>query len=192
VKGRPLRQATAFGAWLVVVSLIFDLGVYRLPLHGWVAAGAQVGAYALSLAPIAIWSRHVFRTLVMPPWLAAGGLALVIAALAYEALGQHLGGTAVAQDAVRYLAAGFGEEIAFRGFMWELTRTAGLALGWVVVINVAGFTAWHLVSVAAGLSQPVNLISDAILGLVLCLVRLWSGTTGLPALLHMAADIAGI
>jgi membrane protease YdiL (CAAX protease family) len=192
VEGRPLRQAAAFAAWLVLVGLIFDLGVYRLPLHGWEPAGAQAGAYAVLIAPIAVWSGHTFRTLATPPWQAIAGLVLVMAALAYEAAAQHLGSTAIAQNAVRYLAAGVGEEVAFRGFLWERTRAAGLALGWVVTVNVAGFTAWHLISVAAGLSQLSGLISVAVLGLVFCLVRLWSGNTGLPALLHVASDIAGI
>jgi membrane protease YdiL (CAAX protease family) len=192
VKSRPLWQAVAFGAWLVATAAVVDFGVNRLPLRGWEIAETQTAAYALIVAPVAVWSPRTFRTLAMPPWQALAGAALVAAALADEALAQHAGGTAIAENAVRYLAAGIGEEIAFRGFLWERTRAAGMALGWLVAVNVVAFTAWHLISVTAGFSQPSNLIGVAALGVVFCLVRLWSDNTGLPALLHTAADIFGV
>lgn len=190
--GRPLQQAAAFAGWLVAIAALADFGLYRLPLRGWEVAAAQIGAYAVAVAPIAVWAPRTFATLALPGWQALLGTVLVAAGVSFEAMSRHAGAAAIACNGLRFLATGIGEEIAFRGFLWERTRSAGIALGWVVAVNVLGFTVWHLVSVAAGQAPLSGLIGVAGLGLLFSLVRLWSGNTGLPALLHAAIDASGI
>lgn len=190
--GRPLQQATAYAAWLVAIAALADFGLYQLPLRGWEVAAAQIGAYAVAVAPIAVWAPRTFATLALPGWQALLGAALVAAGVSYEAVTRHAGVSAIAENGIRFLATGIGEEIAFRGFLWERTRAAGIAVGWVVAVNVLGFTAWHLVSVAARQAPVTGLIGVAGLGLLVSLARLWSGNTGLPALLHAAIDASGI
>lgn len=185
-------QAAAFFSWLVATAAVIDFVVFRLPLHGWAIAGAQMGGYMLMLAPLALWARSTFATLAMPMPQVLAGVALMVAAMGYEALVRHLGVVAVAENTLSDLATGFGEELAFRGFLWGRTRAAGLPVGWLVAVNVLVFTAWHLISVASGLSKLSGLATVAVLGLVFSLVRLWSGNTGLPGLLHAAVDIAGV
>lgn len=189
---RALRQAAAFYGWLLLVSAVFDLGVYKLPVAGWAEVGLQVLAYAVSIAPVLIWSTRTFRTLAMPPGQALVGAVLVAAAVAEAVLVQHLTATALAQTVVKFAAAAIGEEVAFRGFIWERTISAGLTAPWLVVVNAVAFAAWHLVALAAGTVEASGLIGVAVLGIVVSLARLWSGNTGLPALLHLASDIAGV
>jgi hypothetical protein len=192
VAGRPLRQAAAYYAWLTATTAILDFGVYRLPVHGWGVVGEQIGGYALMVAPLAIWAPRTFASLAMPWRQALAGVMLVLAALAYEGLRLHIGAAGIGENGLGDLAAGAGEELAFRGFLWDRARICGLPLGWLLMVNVVTFTAWHLISVAAGLSQLSGLASVAVLGLLFSLARLWSGNTGLPALLHAAVDIAGV
>lgn len=182
----------AFYVWLMATAAVIDFVVFRLPLHGWAIAGAQVGGYVLMLVPLALWAQGTFATLAMPLPQALTGVAMVVAAISFEALVHHIGFGGVAQTVLSDLATGLGEELAFRGFLWDRIRAAGLPLGWLVTVNVVVFTAWHLISVASGLSQLSDLLSVAVLGLIFSLVRLWSGNTGLPAFLHAAVDIAGV
>jgi membrane protease YdiL (CAAX protease family) len=192
VRNRPLWEAAGFWVWMVVAASIVDFGVFRLPLSGWQIVGAQVGGYALTVLPVVIWSPGTFLTLAMPPWQAAVGLVLVGVAVAYEILDQHVAVTDLGERALALLATAIGEEIAFRGFLWERLRASGIRVGWLIVVDVLAFTAWHLVSLAAGLSQPSDLIGVAVFGVIFCLARLWAGNTGVPALLHLATDIAGV
>jgi Type II CAAX prenyl endopeptidase Rce1-like len=192
VADRPLRQALAYYAWLAATAAILDFGVYRLPVHGWGVVGEQVGGYALMIAPLAIWAPRTFASLAMPRWQALAGVALILAAVGVEGLRLRIGAVGIGESGLRDLATGIGEELAFRGFLWDRAQAAGLSLRWIISLNVVTFTGWHLISVAAGLSQLSGLASVALLGLLFSLVRLWSGNTGLPALLHAAADIAGV
>lgn len=190
--GHPLRQAAVFAVWLVMVATTVDFGLFRLPATGWAVVGLQVCGYALLIAPVAIWSPRTFRCLALPGRQALVGAVLVAAALVDAVLGQHLSNIHLAENSVKYLATGVGEEVAFRGFLWERTQAAGLAPVWLVAVNTVVFTAWHLDSVAAQQSQLSDLIGVAVFGLLFTIIRLWSGNVGLPALVHIASDIAGV
>jgi len=79
----------------------------------------------------------------------------------------------------------------FRGFIWERSRAAGLGPVLVVGVNAVAFAALHLPT-ALNDQDPANeLVHDLCLGLVMCLVRLWSGNVTLAGLLHTAWDISG-
>ena len=54
MKDRPLRQAAAFGIWLMAATALVDFGLFRLPVHGWGLAATQVAGYVLLIAPIAV------------------------------------------------------------------------------------------------------------------------------------------
>jgi membrane protease YdiL (CAAX protease family) len=192
VRGHPLRQAAAFYLWLAGVVATMDFGVFRLPAGPWLIVGFQVAGYAAIVLPIVIWSPSTIGTLRTPRRQAVLGVVLVVAAIAYEALGRHLGAAPVSQNTVALLSTALGEELAFRGFIWERTRSAGMGPASLVVVNVAAFTAWHLVAVAAGTAAAADLIGVAIIAVILSLVRLRAGNVGLPALLHLAADISGV
>lgn len=200
MRGHPVRQVMCFAGWLVLVVAAFDFGVYPefqksavypSPAGHWLEAGLQCACYALVVAPIVIWSPATLTTLRAPWWQITAGLLLVAAGILDVTLVAHVGAGRAAQDAVKAAAAGFGEELAFRGFIWERTRSAGLGPVLLMAVNAVGFAAWHLVAAAAGTFALSDLPNILILGVVLSVVRLCAGNTGLPALLHTAFDIRG-
>jgi membrane protease YdiL (CAAX protease family) len=147
VQNRPLRQAVSFYVWLVLVAAVFDLGLYELQARGWGQVGLQIVAYALLVTPVVVWSPRTFCTLRMPRAQAWAGAVLVAAAVAGAALVRHHSAIVVAETVVKLAATAVGEEIAFRGFIWERTHSAGLGPFWLVATNSLAFAVWHLVAV---------------------------------------------
>lgn len=185
-------EALAYLAWLVAVAAAWDFGVFQISATGWAEVGVQVGGYAVSIAPIVVFAPGILASLAMPRVQALTGGALVAAAIVYAGAAEHLGSSGLIETVVKYVATGVGEELAFRGFLWDRMRTAGLSGPLLVAANTGAFVAWHLVSVAAGQNQLSDLLGVAVFGVVFAVARLWSKNTGLPALLHIAADIAGL
>jgi membrane protease YdiL (CAAX protease family) len=191
LRGHPGRQALAFLVWITAVAAGFDFGIFSLSLSPWAGTGLQVLGYALDVAPILIWSPGTLRTLPAPRAQILIGAVGVLAALAVAG-SRNLYPDGLPEAVVGFAATGFGEELSFRGFLWERLQAAGLPTAGLVAANVAAFVAWHLVAVASGGTGAGNLLDVLWFGVLVSLVRLGCGNTGLPALLHMAFRIAGI
>jgi membrane protease YdiL (CAAX protease family) len=113
------------------------------------------------------------------------GVALVGGAIIYAALA-NLDPGQLTETIVGFAATGVGEELAFRGFIWERTRASGIGPVALVTSNAAIFAAWHLASVATGLNDSASLIGNLRFGLLFSVLRLTGGNVGLPVLVHMA------
>jgi membrane protease YdiL (CAAX protease family) len=188
----PLITALLFWLWLVVVACAWDFGVFHLPVAGWGMVGLQVLGYGVDVAPIIVLAPRTLRCLALPRRQALAGGVLVGGAVLYLVATQHPTSTDLAETMVGYAATGLGEELAFRGYLWARLRSAGLRGAVLVVVDVAAFVLWHLPSVVSGLSGISALIGIAVFGVIFALARLWSGNAGLPVLLHIAADVAGV
>lgn len=182
--GWTLLMAAAFN-----FVFVHDLAKVR---SGWLAVAAQVGFYLLLVLPAVVYAPRTLGQLRMPRAQAAAGISLIAAALAYASVLHHIQPLVLFMIAVRLAATGFGEELVFRGFIWEELRTAGLGFGPLLALTVALFTAFHAPALLAGAAGFVNVITIAVFGLVAGVVRWRCGNAGLPALLHTAVDIAGI
>ncbi|MGH3262540.1 MAG: CPBP family intramembrane glutamic endopeptidase, partial [Trebonia sp.] len=173
------------------VAVIFDFWVFSLSVGRWGGVGLQALGYAADVFPILIFSPGTVRSLSASASQIALGAVFVLAAVIY-AVATRLYPHDLAENIIGYVVTGICEELSFRGFIWERTRLSGFDPARLIAVNVIAFTAWHLVSVAAGDSGWSNLIGIACFGTVASIVRLRAANTGLPALLHMAVDIAGV
>jgi len=195
LRAGPLRQAGALYAWVIAVVAAAQLLLYpvlRGPVHSRCALlGIQLGVYLLLAAPAVLWSPRTLELLRAPGWQIGLGVTVVAAALARQAIGHSDSGLEVVYLAVTFCPVGLIEELVFRGFIWDRCREAGLGPVLVVAVNVIAFAFWHVPVVLSDHGGFTELAWDAGLGLVLSLVRLWSGNTALAGLLHAAWDISG-
>lgn len=189
LRRRAEVELLILGLWLVAVSVSVDYA-YSLSMSAQVGDAVQIASYLVSIAPIMAWSPGTVRTLRAPRAQLGVGVGLVIAALLYAAY-EHLYPGDLVGRAVALWVTGLAEELLFRGFIWERLRTQQVRGPGLVVLSDIAFTAWHVIPMLSGLRGASSLISVASYGLLFSVTRLWSGNTGLPALMHVAIDIAG-
>lgn len=176
--------------WVTIVAI---LGVFLLfpRIHStWVLSGAQALLYFAMVLPILVWSRNTFRDFASPKWQRLVAVLLVAGSLVVPAAIQHQG-IALIGIVVRVGATAVGEEIIFRGFIWDRTRRAGWGAPLAIAVNVVAFALWHIPSMLAGYSSAsVSAFAVLLLvGLILCVLRLVTGSLILPTAAHFAIDI---
>ena len=182
-------MVAAYFLWLCAVAWFAIFILYPRIAAPWVLVAAQVATYALIIAPIIVWSRPTLATLRTSKPQLAVGITLIVAALVYSF---SVSGSlqVLALSAIALAAVGIGEELAFRGLLWEQLERVGLRGAQLIVPTMVLFIAWHLVSMSKYGIDPVNLAVIALLGVVFGVLRKWLGNTGFVAMLHMAIDVA--
>lgn len=181
------------GMLFVWVTLVAILGVFLLfPRihHSWVLTGTQVLLYFAMVLPILVWAPKTFRDFASPNWQRLAALLLAAGSLGAAAALQHQGIELFAA-VIRVGVTAVGEEIIFRGFIWDQTRRAGWGMPLLIVANVIAFALWHIPSMLAGYSSlSVGAFAVLLLvGLILCVLRLVTRSLILPAAVHFAIDI---
>ncbi|MEP6842416.1 MAG: CPBP family intramembrane glutamic endopeptidase [Pseudolysinimonas sp.] len=187
---RFLIQAAALFAWATLVAVVTDLVIYPRIHSAWALTIAQVLIYCAMILPIVLWARHTFQDFVSPRWQRLVAVLLVAVSLIIAAAVAHHEIEWIG-TVLRVAAAALGEELIFRGFIWERTRSAGWGASLVIAVNVVAFTLWHIPSVIAGLnSASVGTFAILLLvGLILCVLRLVTRSLILPTAAHFAIDI---
>ena len=177
----------------VWVTIVATLGVYLLfpRIHSpLILTATQVLLYFAMVLPILWWAPNTFLDFASPKWqrLAAAGLvagSLVVAA-AIQTQGMELIGTVV-----RVVVTAVGEEVIFRGFIWDRTRRAGWGAPLAITVNVVVFALWHIPSMMAGFSSASvgALVVLCLVGIILCVLRLVTRSLILPVAAHFVIDI---
>jgi membrane protease YdiL (CAAX protease family) len=190
VRYRFLIQAAALFAWATLVAVLTDLVIYPRIHSTWILTITQVLVYCAMILPILLWARNTFHDFASPRWQRLAAVLLVAVSLIVAAVVAHHEIEWIG-TVVRVGAAAVGEELIFRGFIWERTRRAGWGAPLVIAVNVVAFTLWHIPSVLAGLnSASVGTFAILLLvGLILCVLRLATRSLILPTAAHFAIDI---
>ena len=176
--------------WVTIVAI---LGVFLLfpRIHStWVLTGTQVLLYFAMVLPILVWSRTTFRDFASPKWQRQAAVLLAASSLVIAAVIQHQGIELIGA-VVRVGVTAVGEEIIFRGFIWDRTRRAGWGAPLAIAVNVVAFALWHIPSMLAGYSSAslAAFVVLCLVGLILCVLRLVTGSLILPTAAHFAIDI---
>ena len=177
--------------WVTVVAILGVFMVFPRIHDTWSLTTAQVLLYFAMVLPILVWSRSTFRDFTAPKWQRLAALSLVAGSLGIAAAVQHQGIELIGAF-VRVGVTAVGEEVIFRGFIWDRMNRAGWRTPLLIAVNVIAFALWHIPSILAGYSSgSVGAFAVLLLvGLILCTLRLVTRSLILPSAVHFAIDIS--
>ena len=186
MSGRLLIQAVGLLLWAVAVAVVGVWIMYPRLSSGWAITFAQMLLYGVTVTPILIWSRNIFRLFASPPWQYITAAIIAGAALLAAGTTLHLG-RGLIQAALRASATAIGEETVFRGFIWDRMRRSGWKIPMVIAVDTAAFATFHI---PAMLSQfhPISFATLIIVGVLLSLLRLVTRGLLIPTAVHFALD----
>jgi membrane protease YdiL (CAAX protease family) len=190
IRYRSLIQAGLLLAWVTAVAAMGNFVFFPLLHSAWMLTLAQVLLYGAMVLPLVVWARSSFHDFASPRWQKLVTVLLVGGSLIVASTVEHQGIVLIG-IAIRVAATAAGEEVVFRGFIWDRTRRARWGVPLVIAVNVLAFALWHIPSMLAGFS-PTTLEQFAILilvGLTLCIIRLTTRSLILSAAVHFAIDI---
>ena len=187
---RFLLHAGLLFAWVTVVAIVGVFFVFPYIHSTWVLTTAQVVLYSAMVLPILVWGRAAFHDFNAPRWQYVVAVLLVTVSTIVAVIELHYGIELVG-IVVRVGVTAVGEEVIFRGFIWDRMKRAGWSASLVIAVNVVAFTLWHIPAMLAGFSSAsFGAIAVLVLvGLILCILRLATRSLILPVAAHFAIDI---
>lgn len=190
VRFRFLIHAGMLFVWVTLVAIVTNFVLFPRIHSAWALTVVQVLTYGVLVLPVLMWARSTFRDFASPRWQRVAAVLLVIISLIVGSAVRHYGIELIG-IAVRAGATAVGEEVIFRGFIWDRTRRAGWSAPVVIAVNVVAFTLWHIPSMLAGFS-PASVgtaVALLLVGLILCVLRLVTRSLILPVAAHFAIDM---
>ncbi|MDH2444482.1 CPBP family intramembrane metalloprotease [Amnibacterium sp. CER49] len=186
--GRALGETVALLAWAAGVLLVVWFVAFPLVRDDWQAAGLQVVAYVVTLLP---------ALLLRPPARLPAGArripAIVAAAVLVAGLAVAVGTggwTGLPRHVVTAGSAGIGEELLFRGVLWDrLTRVLPGPL-LLVAVDAALFAVYHVPSVIVQHEPGRQLLITFGFGVLFAGLRVASRGLVLPTAVHVAVDLS--
>ncbi|GAA2179644.1 hypothetical protein GCM10009785_07080 [Brooklawnia cerclae] len=190
VPTRPVVSITL--AWLAYVALLWALqaGIYpALGSDRAVQVAGLVAGVLVTAAAIAA-DRTVLDAYRAPRrhWIAA--LVLVATATVLVAVIRQPPGAALARGVVFYLVgAALPEETLFRGYLWRRVSEITSRSVWLVLVTAVLFGMMHVPRLIVQ-GEPLWIVGTlTLVGIVLGVLRAWSGTLPLVVGLHTAIDL---
>ena len=172
--------------WIVAVATLAVALVRPLFADRWMGNVAFALVVAVvSSAPFVAFQPDVLQLFAADRRQYLMGLVALLITLSYLGLLAELGWQPLTERLVLGTVVVLGEEIVFRGFLWSQLERMSPWFGFVVPVNVVLFVVTHVPRVLI-LEQSVwALIAIAVLGLVLAILRHWSGRLFAPAVAHL-------
>jgi membrane protease YdiL (CAAX protease family) len=182
-------EAAGLLAWSAAVLLVAWYLAFPATTGAWQAAGAQVVAYVATLLPALLLRPRPVLPAGSGPVVIAVSAVLIAAALVYAlATG---GGPRLPLRLVTAGSAGIGEELFFRGVLWDRLARLLRAPVPLVAVDAALFAASHVPLVLVERAPPWQLAVVLAFGLLFAVLRLVSRGLVLPTALHVAVDLSG-